>query len=64
VNPVLPAVDQVLYLAGGVWAIGAVDEVMTSETLSALYGTDVDVLRVRGRVVVVGAPDDEHGHHH
>jgi zinc/manganese transport system ATP-binding protein len=64
VNPVLPAVDRVLYLAGGSWAIGSVDEVMTSETLSALYGTDVDVLRVRGRVVVVGTPDDEHGHHH
>jgi zinc/manganese transport system ATP-binding protein len=64
VNPVLPAVDRVLYLAGGVWAIGTVDEVMTSDTLSGLYGTDVDVLRVRGRVVVVGAPDDEHGHHH
>jgi zinc/manganese transport system ATP-binding protein len=64
VNPVLPAVDRVLYLAGGAWAIGSVDEVMTSETLSALYGTDVDVLRVRGRVVVVGTPDDEHGHHH
>ena len=25
--------------------------------LSELYGTDVDVLRVRGRIVVVGAPD-------
>jgi zinc/manganese transport system ATP-binding protein len=63
VNPVLPAVDRVLYLAGGSWAIGGVDEVMTSETLSALYGTDVDVLRVRGRVVVVGTPDEEHHHH-
>jgi zinc/manganese transport system ATP-binding protein len=62
VNPVLPAVDRVLYLAGGAWAIGGVDEVMTSETLSALYGTDVDVLRVRGRVVVVGTPDEEHHH--
>ena len=34
-----------------------------SETLSRLYGTDVDVLRVRGRVVVVGTPDDQHVHH-
>jgi zinc/manganese transport system ATP-binding protein len=63
VNPVLHAVDRVLYLAGGTWAIGDVDEVLTSETLSRLYGTDVDVLRVRDRVVVVGTPDDEHGHH-
>jgi zinc/manganese transport system ATP-binding protein len=62
VNPILPVVDRVLYLAGGTWAIGAVDEVMTSDTLSHLYGTEIDVLRVRGRIVVVGAPDEEHGH--
>ena len=63
VNPVLQSVDRVLYLAPGHWAIGTPDEVLTSETLSRLYGTDVDVLRVRGRVVVVGTPDDTHVHH-
>jgi zinc/manganese transport system ATP-binding protein len=63
VNPVLHSVDRVLYLAPGQWAIGAPDEVLTSKTLSRLYGTDVDVLRVRGRVVVVGTPDDQHVHH-
>ena len=63
INPVLAMVDRVLYLAPGSWAIGTPDEVLTSETLSQLYGTDVDVLRVRGRVVVVGTPDDQHVHH-
>jgi zinc/manganese transport system ATP-binding protein len=63
VNPVLHSVDRVLYLAPGQWAIGTPDEVLTSETLSRLYGTEVDVLRVRGRVVVVGTPDDQHVHH-
>jgi zinc/manganese transport system ATP-binding protein len=63
VNPILPVVDRVLYLAGGTWAIGSVDEVMTTETLSRLYGTEVDVLRVRGRVVVVGIPDEHHHEH-
>jgi len=63
VNPVLHSVDRVLYLAPGSWAIGTPDEVLTSKTLSHLYGTDVDVLRVRGRVVVVGTPDDQHVHH-
>jgi zinc/manganese transport system ATP-binding protein len=62
INPVLPYVDRVLYLAGDAWAIGTVDEVMTSDTLSRLYGTQIDVLRVRDRVVVVGSPDD--GMHH
>jgi zinc/manganese transport system ATP-binding protein len=63
INPILSYVDRVLYLAPGDWAIGKPDEVLTSETLSLLYGTEVDVLRVRGRVVVVGTPDDQHVHH-
>jgi zinc/manganese transport system ATP-binding protein len=63
INPVLHSVDRVLYLAPGSWAIGTPDEVLTSQTLSRLYDTEIDVLRVRGRVVVVGTPDDQHVHH-
>jgi zinc/manganese transport system ATP-binding protein len=63
VNPILSAVDRVLYLGPGGWAIGSVDDVLNTETLSRLYGIEVDVLRVRGRVVVVGTPDAEHVHH-
>ena len=61
VNPVLGMVDRVLYLARGAFRIGAPDEVLTSEVLSDLYGTPVDVFRSRGRIVVVGS--DDHGHH-
>jgi len=57
INPVLPMVDRILYLVGGRWAAGTPDEVMTGERLSDLYGVDVDVLRVRGRLVVIGATD-------
>lgn len=68
VNPVLPLVDRVLYLVEGRWATGPPDEVLTSARLSSLYQTDVDVLTVRGRLVVVGAPDSPHlgdgSHHH
>lgn len=68
VNPVLPLVDRVLYLVEGRWAAGPPDEVLTSARLSSLYRTDVDVLTVRGRLVVVGAPDSPHlggdSHHH
>jgi zinc/manganese transport system ATP-binding protein len=70
INPILPVVDRVLYIASASWAVGSADEVLTSETLSRLYGTAVDVLRVRGRIVVVGAPDEpdaalgESGHAH
>ncbi|GLY19222.1 ABC transporter ATP-binding protein [Kineosporia sp. NBRC 101677] len=57
INPVLPYVDRVLYLAGQRFTIGPVDEVMTSETLTRLYSSPVDVLRVRDQLVVVGIPD-------
>ncbi|MFC0680384.1 metal ABC transporter ATP-binding protein [Lysobacter korlensis] len=68
VNPILGMVDRVLYLAGGRFRIGAPDEVLQSEVLSDLYGTQVEVLRNRGRVVVLGVPDgfgthDHDGHH-
>ncbi len=57
INPILPLVDRVLYLVDGQFRIGTPDEVMTSVVLSELYRTQVDVLRVRGRLVVVGTGD-------
>jgi zinc/manganese transport system ATP-binding protein len=62
INPILPLVDRILYLVGGRFRVGTPDEVMTSETLSELYRTDVEVLRVRDRLVVVGV-EDQHAHH-
>lgn len=64
INPVLGLVDRVLYLAPRGFRIGPPDEVMTTDALSELYGTRVDVVRVRGRIVVVGAPDTAAGTHH
>jgi zinc/manganese transport system ATP-binding protein len=57
INPILPLVDRVLYLVDGRFRIGTAAEVMTSEVLSELYQTDVEVLHVRGRLVVVGTGD-------
>jgi len=54
VNPVLRVVDKVLFVVNGRWAAGTPDEVLTSERLSELYGSHVDVVRVHGRVLVVG----------
>lgn len=62
INPVLPMADRVLYLVDGRYRVGPVSEVMNSETLSELYGAPVDVLRVRDRLVVVGA-ESGHDHH-
>ncbi|MFI7351608.1 metal ABC transporter ATP-binding protein [Streptomyces sp. NPDC049936] len=61
INPVLGAADRVLYLAPAGHRLGPPEEVLTSDSLSSLYGTRVDVVRVGGRVVVVGAPDDSAG---
>jgi zinc/manganese transport system ATP-binding protein len=65
INPVLGMVDRVLYLARGGYRVGTPDEVLTSEALSQLYGTQVDVIRVRDRITVVGVPDEvEEPPHH
>jgi zinc/manganese transport system ATP-binding protein len=61
INPVLPYVDRVLYLADGRFRIGSVDEVMTSRSLSTLYGARIEVIRIDGRIVVVGVPDHGDG---
>ena len=53
INPLLPALDRVLYLVDGRAAIGTVAEVVNEDTLSRLYDRPVDVLRVRGRIIVV-----------
>jgi zinc/manganese transport system ATP-binding protein len=60
-NPLLPVMDRIVYLAAGRAASGPVEEVVRSEVLSELYGHHVDVLRVHGRVIVVaGTGHDEH----
>jgi len=61
INPILDKVDRVLYLVDGQFRVGPPAEVMTSDVLTELYGTRIDVIHVGGRIVVVGAED--HGHH-
>jgi zinc/manganese transport system ATP-binding protein len=65
VNPLAAYLDRVVYLASGHALCGEVDEVITAETLSALYGTRIEVLRASdGRLVVVGQPEAPHHHGH
>ena len=72
INPLLRAVDEVLYLGNGRAAIGSVDEVINPEILSKLYGAPINVVRVDGRIFVLaddidleGAAHehDDHGNH-
>jgi zinc/manganese transport system ATP-binding protein len=69
-NPLLGAMDHVVYLAAGRAVSGPVNEVVRTSVLSELYGHHVDVLRVHGRVLVVageagelaGTSDPAHTH--
>src|SRR5207302_3483107 len=69
INPILSYLDRVIYLAGGTAVEGRPEEVISSRTLSRLYGAPIEVLRASdGRLVVVGQPEapfvhgDRHAH--
>jgi len=64
VNPLLPHIDHVLYVAQGNVAMGTPEEIITSESLTRIYSTPVEVLKdSRGRVFVVGL-EEEVSHPH
>lgn len=64
INPILPAVDRVVYMAHGQVAVGTPEEVITTATLSSLYMTPIEVLRASdGQIVVVGQPEEEVCYH-
>ena len=69
VNPILPYLDHVVYLGRGGAVSGSPADVITSETLTRLFGTPIEVLQAAdGRLVVVGQPEppayhvDRHQH--
>ena len=74
-NPLVNAIDRVLYLGAGAAVIGTVDEVVTGPVLSRLYRADIEVVRVRNRIFVMAGEvevereahrheDHAHGHAH
>jgi len=75
-NPLLWAIDRILYLGHGAAAIGPVDSVITGPVLSKLYNAPIEVHRVGGRIFVMSDSveverdahrhegHDHHGHHH
>jgi zinc/manganese transport system ATP-binding protein len=71
-NPLLGVLDRVLYLGNGHAALGPVEDVITGPVLSRLYGSEIDVVRIGGRVFVMSGDHDAerddhrhgHGHHH
>jgi zinc/manganese transport system ATP-binding protein len=76
-NPLIGAIDRVLYLGAGKAVLGPVDEVVTGPVLSRLYGAEIEVIRVGGRIFVMAGDVDvereahrheddggDHHHHH
>ena len=67
-NPLIRAIDRVLYLGAGKAVLGAVDEVITGPVLSKLYGTEIEVVRIKDRIFVmagdVDVERDAHRHEH
>jgi zinc/manganese transport system ATP-binding protein len=58
INPLLPHLDEVVYIANGKVATGKPEQVLTSESLSALYGVQVEVLRdSKGNVAIIGVEE-------
>jgi zinc/manganese transport system ATP-binding protein len=75
-NQLIGTLDRVLYLGNQQAVLGTVDEVITAPVLSALYGTDIHVVRAEGHIFVMARGrdvehvehmhdhGDGHGHHH
>jgi zinc/manganese transport system ATP-binding protein len=58
INPLIQSLDKVIYVANGKVSTGRPEEVLTSEHLSDLYGTPVEVLRdSKGNIVIVGTEE-------
>jgi zinc/manganese transport system ATP-binding protein len=63
-NPLVNAIDRVLYLGHGEAVIGAVDDVVSAPVLSRLYGAPIEVVRIGDRYfVMAGGVDVEHDAH-
>lgn len=63
INPLLPVMDRIIYLAHGKAAIGNVPEVINSEKLSWLYGYPVDVIQHDKRLFIVSQDTETMDHH-
>lgn len=61
INPLIDALDKVVYLASGRAVVGKTDEVITTDVLSRLYRHPIEVLHAGGRVMVM-AGETSHAH--
>ena len=61
INPLLPVVDRIIYIANGKVASGKPSEIVTSRKLSELYDSPIEVLRgSKGQLAVLGVEEALH----
>ena len=66
-NPLLRAMNRVIFFANRKAVIGSIEEIITSETLSSLYETRIKVIHHEQRLYVLGDGQNilgEVAHHH
>jgi zinc/manganese transport system ATP-binding protein len=63
INPVLPFLDRIIYIANGKVATGKPKDVLTSESLTALYGVEIEVLKdSKGNLAIISSEDNQFIH--
>lgn len=61
INPLLPVIDRIIYIANGKVASGKPEEIVTNKALSALYGAPIEVLKgSQGQLAVLGVEEAIH----
>jgi zinc/manganese transport system ATP-binding protein len=67
-NPLLNIMSRVLFFANGKAALGDINEVITSQRLSEMYGTPIDVMHFKDKLFVLSETQQnilgEVRHHH
>jgi len=61
INPLVNAIDRVLYVGAGQAVLGRIDEVITGPVLSRLYGSEIEVLRIGKRIFVMAGDGEAEG---
>lgn len=61
INPLLPVVDRIIYIANGKIASGKPDEIISNKKLSELYDAPIEVIRGNsGQIAVLGVEEVLH----
>ncbi len=61
INPLLPVIDRIMYIANGKVVSGKIEDIVTNESLTKLYEAPIEVLRdSKGRLAVLGVEEAIH----